>query len=325
MRAALLMSQDAKNWRNAARIASNLSEAERLAGEVVAAVATAEQSVALADRSSDEFLMMNSLTTLADALHATGRREGAAQAFADAEQRHKKRQPEYPLLYSLAGYRYCDLLLANSDWSTAGKRAKEISNYGRGQRTLLGIALDHLLLGRAGLGLALAPASTHQMSTAMRDDARTARAYLDEAVDGLRASGHSDELPRGLLARAAFRRSIGYWDGAMPDLDEVEEIAEPGPMRLFLCDMALERTRLAFAQIEAFAPLNGLLEKDNPPKPAVPSAAQIVELKREAEKQLKIAADYIEKCGYHRCDEELAELQAVLRGEKKFADLPPRV
>jgi hypothetical protein len=48
-------------------------------------------------------------------------------------------------------------------------------------------------------------------------------------------------------------------------------------------------------------------------------------LKSEAEKQLKIAADYIDTCGYHRRDEELAELQAVLRGEKKFADLPPRV
>ena len=113
-------------------------------------------------------------------------------------------------------------------------------------------------------------------------------------------------MPRGLLARAAFRRSIGDWDSAARDLDEVEEIAEPGPMRLYLCDAALERARLAFAKIEAFAPLNGMLEKDNPPKPTVPSAEQITELKSEAEKQLKIAADYIETCGYHRRDEELA-------------------
>ncbi len=96
-------------------------------------------------------------------------------------------------------------------------------------------------------------------------------------------------------------------------------------MPLYLCDMALERARLAFAQIRAFAPLNGMLEKDNPPKPAVPGAGEIVKLKSKAEKQLKIAADYIEKCGYHRRDEALAELQAVLRGERKFADLPPRL
>src|SRR5258705_49383 len=84
-------------------------------------------------------------------------------------------------------------------------------------------------------------------------------ACLGEAVDGLRAAGQSDDLLRGLLARAAFCRSVGDWDGAARDLDEVEEIAEPGSMRLFLCDMALERARLVLARIEAFAPLNGLL------------------------------------------------------------------
>jgi hypothetical protein len=55
------------------------------------------------------------------------------------------------------------------------------------------------------------------------------------------------------------------------------------------------------------------------------SRLEIAELKREAEKQISIAANHIETCGYYGRDEELAELQAVLRGEKKFADLPPRV
>jgi hypothetical protein len=122
-----------------------------------------------------------------------------------------------------------------------------------------------------------------------------------------------------------FRRNVGDWGGAERALDETEEIGEQGPMRLYLCDTALERARLAFARIEGFAPLNGMLERDNPPKPTVPTADQIAQLKNEAEKQLKIAADYIEKCGYHRRDEELAELQAVLRGEKSFTELPPRV
>ena len=96
-------------------------------------------------------------------------------------------------------------------------------------------------------------------------------------------------------------------------------------MRLFLCDMALERARLAFAQIEAFAPLNGMLEKDNPPKPEVPSPEEIAKLKVEAEKQIKIADDYIQTCGYHRRDEELAELKDVRDGKRTFASLPPRV
>lgn len=34
---------------------------------------------------------------------------------------------------------------------------------------------------------------------------------------------------------------------------------------------------------------------------------------------------HIASCFYHRRDAELAELQAVLAGSAKFADLPPRV
>jgi hypothetical protein len=109
------------------------------------------------------------------------------------------------------------------------------------------------------------------------------------------------------------------------DLEEVEEIAEPGPMRLFLCDMALERAQLALAQVEAFAPLHGMLEKDNPEKPVVPSGERAGELKQEAAKQVVEADKLIRQCGYHRRDEELAELQAVLRHENTFASLPPRV
>ncbi len=154
------------------------------------------------------------------------------------------------------------------------------------------------------------------------DDARTAaHLVLIRPSTACATGGQTENFPRGLLARAAFRRSIGDWAGAARDLDEVEEIAEPGPMRLYLCDMALERARLAFAQIEAFAPLNGMLEKDNPPKPEVPSAEKIAELKAEAEKQIKIADDYIQTCGYHRRDEELAELKAGVGGEEDVREL----
>jgi hypothetical protein len=89
--------------------------------------------------------------------------------------------------------------------------------------------------------------------------------------------------------------------------------------------MALERARLAFAQIAAFASLNGMLERDNPPKPSVPATDKITQLNADAEKQVAIAAKLIETCGYHRRDEELAKLKAALAGEKIFAELPPRV
>ena len=100
-------------------------------------------------------------------------------------------------------------------------------------------------------------------------NARAAADRLDEAVEGLRASGRNDHLPRGLLARAAFRRAVGDWDGTKRDLNEAKEIAEPGLMRLYWCDCALEGARLALARLEAFAPLSGLVEP-SPPPPVLP-------------------------------------------------------
>ena len=95
-------------------------------------------------------------------------------------------------------------------------------------------------------------------------------------------------------------------------------------MRLYLCDCALERARLALARLEGFAPLNGLVEP-SPPPPVLPDAAAASALKEEARKQLDVARKLISECGYHRRDEELAELDDVLAGRRRFADLPPRV
>jgi hypothetical protein len=98
-------------------------------------------------------------------------------------------------------------------------------------------------------------------------------------IFGRRPSSRAPATPSGLLSRAALRRSVGDWPAAERDLDEVEEIAEPGPMRLFLCNLALERARLALARREAFAPLNG------PGPPAPPDAADAAPLLEEARAQ----------------------------------------
>jgi hypothetical protein len=320
MRIGLQMRKEAKNWIGAAITAFNLSDAELVLGEV-AAVATAEQSVTHADQSGDAFAMIVSRATHANARHAAGRREEAERVFADAESRQKNWNAELPLLSSLAGYQYCDLLLQRGEWVAARDRARQTMKW---VSWLSSIALDTLTLGRAHLGFALENIASQRPTAAVRDDARDARTELGKAVDRLRVSGYLDHVNRGLLARAAFRRSIGDWDGSARDLDEVEEIAEPGPMRLFLCDMALERARLAFARIAAFAPLNGLID-DGPPKPDPPGAEESAKLAEEARANLATARELIARCGYHRRDEELAELEAVRDRRRRFADLPPRV
>ena len=171
------------------------------------------------------------------------------------------------------------------------------------------IALDTLSLARAGLVLALEHVPSGALANSAGADASAASGSLDEAVDRLRTSGRNEQVPRGLLARAAFRRTVGDWDGAARDLDEVEEIAEPGPMRLYLCDCALERARLALARREAFAPLNGLVEP-SPPPPAPARRRRGGWLTYKAREQLDAARKLIAECGYHRRDEELGELDA---------------
>jgi tetratricopeptide (TPR) repeat protein len=324
LRAVLQMEKEAKNWRNVAAGTLNLSETELIVGEVATAVATAEQSVTYADKSGNEFQMITSYVVQADTLHAAGRREEAERLFADAERRQAKRQTGSSLLHSLHGYRYCDLLLARGKGAAALERASQTLEWIRPHSVLLSIAVDTLTLGRARLGLALEHVALQRPAATALDDAHTARTQLGEAVDGLRAAGTLEFVPRALLARAAFRRSVGDWVGAARDLDEVEEIAEPGPMRLHLCDMALERARLAFARIAAFAPLNGLID-DSPPQPLPPGAEESAKLTEEARVNLATARELIERCGYHRRDEELAELEAVRDGHRRFADLPPRV
>jgi hypothetical protein len=227
-------------------------------------------------------------------------------------------------MVSLQGYFYCDLLLSRGRAAEARDRAAQTIEIARRNDWVLDVALDALTLGRAHLALALQSLATGASAESATAETRTAAARLDEAVEGLRASGRNDYLARSPLARAAFRRAAGDWDGAARDLDEAQEIAEPGPMRLYLCDGALERARLALAQREAFAPLNGLVEA-SPPPPALPDAAEAALLLDAARKELDAARKLIADCGYHRRDEELAELDAVTGGKTSFADLPPRV
>jgi hypothetical protein len=319
MRMGLQMEEAAEVWANAQISASNLSETELLFGDIAAAIASAKRAVTLAERAGDALWTMVNLATQAAALLAAGEQEHAEDLFADAERRRGAAQPERPLLYSTPGYQYCDLLLSRGRVREAHDRAVLTLQWARQWLGLLQVALDNLTLGRAHLASALSSASELSFKSSVDATAR-----LDEAVEGLRASEQTGDLPRGLLARAALRRAVGDWDGAKRDLNEAKEIAEPGLMRLYWCDCALEGARLALARREAFAPLAGLVER-SPPRPVLPDATAAAALREEARKELDVARKLIAECGYHRRDEELAELDAIVAGGPRFADLPPRV
>ncbi len=115
MRAGLDGAVRLEDWENAAIYASNLSRLELTLGRVVAAVRDAKQSVAFADCSGDAIQRLARRTTLADSLHQQGEREPALERFREAEALRAQQQPDYPLLFSLQGFQYCDLLLAAAE------------------------------------------------------------------------------------------------------------------------------------------------------------------------------------------------------------------
>jgi len=220
-----------KEWRDAARSAGNLSGLHLTLGNVSQAIELARQSVEYADRSDDGFQRLVQRTALADALHQAGQTVEAAKLFAEAEAMQKEGQPQYPLLYSVQGYWYCDLLLAQGERKEVGRRAGQTLEWAKQHGILLGIALDHLSLGRA------LPLETDE-----------AAVQLDEAVEGLRKAGGQEFVPFGLLARAALRRQRGDFAAAQHDLDEAFTLASRSSMRLHLAEYHLEEARLLLAQ-----------------------------------------------------------------------------
>jgi tetratricopeptide (TPR) repeat protein len=267
MKASLDMDVERQAWKGAAISASNLSELTLTLGEVARAVSFGKQSVDLADRSGDTFWRMVSRTTLAEALHQSGRWEESAEIFREAEFLQAELQPEYPHLYSVQGYRYCDLLLSRGEPESGSvldglarpteatrrfrdacqevrQRAEWALDKNSNWYSLLSIALDHLSLGRACLGISLTSPFALCPGKEAEADLINAAEHLDDAVEGLRRAGTEDYIPRGLFARSALRRLKGDISGVESDLSEALEMAERDSMRLHECDAHLEWARL---------------------------------------------------------------------------------
>jgi hypothetical protein len=271
MRAGLPIEIKRLDWQNSAISANNLSELELTLGEVQAALASAQQSISFADRSGDVSLRIGLRTTLAEAQHQAGGNGTALALFCEAERLQADERSEYPLLYSLQGFRYHDLLLAPAELEAArrsGARLPEVEmacveverraqqaiewEYKIVGAPILDFALHYLSLGRAQFYRAL----TSEWETSVA----VARAKINQAVTGLRAAGTLDQLPRGLLTRAWLRHFEGDLEGACADLDEAEEIAERGEMKLHLADVAIYRARL-FDDRSALAKAKDLVEQ----------------------------------------------------------------
>ncbi len=281
MRAGLEMTIQQKDWRNAAAAASNLSQLEVTLGRLTDAVANARRSITHADQSGEAFHRLTKRAVAADAFHHSGRRAEAGALFVEAEQMQKEMQPQFDILYSGQGFRYCDWLLAPAEraaWqslirgtdsqSVMDKHGEDGSatNCDEVERRatttlkwaidggwpLLTIALDHLTLARVGLIRAIL---SHPLPQPM-----LGLPHVAAAVNGLRDSGQLDDLPKGLLTAALYHFVRGDAASARTALEQAQEIAERGPMPLDLADIHLHRARLFGNQAE-LAKAKDLIQK----------------------------------------------------------------
>jgi hypothetical protein len=114
-------------------------------------------------------------------------------------------------------------------------------------------------------------------------------------MDGLSRAGQTHFAPRGFLAQAwlhALARNSRGSISAREDLDNAWEIAERGPMRLFLADIHLHRARL-------FGKRKG--ERVRKKYPWESPRTDLVEARR-----------LIEKHRYGRRNDELADAEKTL-------------
>jgi hypothetical protein len=264
MRAGLEMAVRQQDWKNAAILASNLSELKVTLGLLTQAAADAGQSVTYADLSGNSFQQVVNRATAGDRLHQSGQRAEAGALFAEAEQMAKLRPPEFKMLCALQGFRYCEWLVARTEqsawlavlcagrfqiarfpsdidppataWSEIEKLATTTIQYGKSFYSLLSAAFDHLTLVRVNLYRAILAHPLPQPSLDLPDVAA--------AVNGLRASGRLDYLPMGLFTAALYHFVRGDHPACRAALDEAQQIAERGPMPLYLADIHLHRGRL---------------------------------------------------------------------------------
>ncbi|MFC1793300.1 TIR domain-containing protein [Planctomycetota bacterium] len=301
MKACLKLYENKNADKDVAIAASNLSQLYLTLGDVATAQKYGEQSVTFADRSGDGFHMESKRTTHADALHQAGKNRVAEKLFIETENMQKKRRPEYLYLYlySLWGFRFCDLLLSMGKYQEVLERARITVKIANKLSHLLSIALDKLTIGKV-LMLQAVEDNSSDPSTLLRTGFSEAEAYLNQAVDGLREAGVQDQLPHGLFARAVLFRHKEDFLKSWADLDEAREIAEYGQMKLHLTDYHLEACRNIKAQLSL---------KDF----QIIEDGQTLSLTKEKmqakfQEHFKEAERLVQETGYHRRDGEVEEL-----------------
>ena len=243
-----------EDWKNAAISANNLSELELTLGRLTESVSSSRLAIEFADKSLNANQMMLRRTTAGDALFQSGDRTAAAPLFAEAERMQASNQPEFPLLYSVQGFQYCDLLLGPAEraaWQSVAFRSAKVdltdANLAERKATideaelratqtlawvapknwLLDIALDRLTIARGKLYRWLLLSERDENS---QSEISNMKSQITIALARLRKANIAVFLPQALLTAAFHAGAVEQdFDAAQRFLTEAQLIAERGP------------------------------------------------------------------------------------------------
>ncbi|MBI4324303.1 MAG: adenylate/guanylate cyclase domain-containing protein, partial [Chloroflexi bacterium] len=115
-----------RKWDDAAVALTNFSDLLLTVGRLKDAVDCAKQAVNFGNRDGAPSIKIGSRAQLGDSLHQMGCLSEAEVVFLEAEAVQRNVQPNLPLLYSLAGFQYSDLLLATAENMISGHASPKL-------------------------------------------------------------------------------------------------------------------------------------------------------------------------------------------------------
>lgn len=285
---------------------SNMGEMQITMGLLDKAVAQCDDAILAADKSEDSYACMVTRITSADAFMQSGNHQHAKAQFEKAE------APQYPqFLMGLAGFRYADLMLhpvevaawraathggngtVSSDAPQLIETCYHVDNRAKWNielalemdQGLLSAGLQRLTLARSALYFELVRLGDMDRKTSIETTIGLAHSEVLKTND-------AQYLPLALLTAAFYHGTLGEnLVEAERLLEETQQIAERGPMPLYLADVHLHRARLFGRQTKK--------ERENK-FPDVDPKAELIE-----------ARCLIEKHGYWRRKEELEDAEAA--------------
>jgi tetratricopeptide (TPR) repeat protein len=206
--------------------------------------------------------------------HLRGNIAEAGDLFREAEK--LQATDEFPFLYSLSGYYYCDWLMDQERVAEVRVRASKAFESAKSQGIQLDMGLAQLMMGHVAM---------HE-NAREPSDLRPALLLVENAMDLLVTSGQQEERALALITLARVRREMQEYDEARRCLDRVLQLTQHFKMAVLEVDAELERARLLIG-MQLYS-----------------GAREVIEVTRA-----KVA-----EIGYHRREADILGLHRMLRG-----------